>query len=98
MSTIDPVLLSQLVTAGIGLITAFATLCVAIAGYLKSKSNSAKLDVNTAITQATHESTNGKMAELVAVVKQSAFAAGQKDQVDREANRQPAVDAAKESK
>jgi hypothetical protein len=92
---IDPALLTQLITAAIALLTALGTLFVALAGYLKSKSNSDKLDHNTRITEETSKATDGIVSQLVASTKQSSFAAGQKDQADRQTDIQTAVDAAK---
>lgn len=55
MGHIDPALLTILITAGAGLITALAQLCVALAGYFKSKSDRAniaqQLVENTGITK-----------------------------------------------
>jgi mannitol-1-phosphate/altronate dehydrogenase len=91
------------------LLTALGTFITVIAGLVKSISNgkiaastnqiaadtNQKVEANTAITVSTHEATNGKMAELLTVVRDAAFKAGQKDQTDRQADITAAVDAAK---
>jgi hypothetical protein len=88
MSHIDPATWTQLIVA-------VSTLFVAIAGWLKSQSNSRKIDANTNLTQSTHDATNGKMEQLIGVVKVAAFAAGVKEQVDKQADITAAVDASK---
>jgi hypothetical protein len=88
---IDPALLTQLITAGIAVLTGLGTLFVALAGYFKSKSNSDKLDHNTAVTEQTSKATDGIVSQLVASTKTASFAEGVKQQVDK----QTAVDAAK---
>lgn len=52
MSHIDPATWTQLILAG-------ATLATALAGWLKSRSNSKKLDVNTSLTADIHQATTG---------------------------------------
>jgi hypothetical protein len=98
MGHIDPALMTVLITAGAGLITGLAQLCVALAGYYRSKSEraaiTAKLDENTAITKDVKISTDGKMDQMLGLAKTAAFAAGQKDQVDRQTDITAAVDAA----
>lgn len=56
MAHIDPATWTQLIIAA-------ATLFTAIAGWLKSQSNSKKLDDNTTITKDIHNVTNGPMAK-----------------------------------
>jgi hypothetical protein len=67
-------------TAGIDslavVITSVATLVTAVGGAIIGISNARKL------TQV-HESTNGKMEELLRVVREASFAAGQKDQKEK---------------
>jgi hypothetical protein len=94
MGHLDPALTAQLITAAIGLLTGLGTLAVALAGYFRSKANSAKLDENTALTRDVKVSTDGKMDQMLSVVHGAAFAAGQKDQVDKQTVIQAAVDAA----
>jgi len=48
---LDPSLMTILITAGAALLTALAQLAVALAGYLKSKSNAAALAENTILTK-----------------------------------------------
>jgi type III secretory pathway component EscS len=63
--------------AGLALIiTSVATLITAIGGVLIGLVNARKL------TQV-HESTNGKMEELLQISKQSSFAAGVKSETDK---------------
>jgi hypothetical protein len=99
MGHIDPALLTILITAGAGLLTALAQLCVALAGYFRSKSEraalSAKLDENTAVTKATQISTDGLVTKLVGTATAAAYAKGQKDQVDKQTDINTAVTAAK---
>jgi hypothetical protein len=96
VGTIDPTLLTVLVSSGI--LTGLAQLFVAIAGYIRGANEraviAAKVDANTAITASTHEATDGKMAELLALTKSAAFKDGQKDQVDKQNDINTAVDAA----
>jgi hypothetical protein len=90
MGHVDPAVITQLLIA-------LATLATALAGYFKSRSNSSKLDVNTAITKATQTSTDGIVTKLVGVASDAAYAAGQKDQVDKQADIKTAVDAARKA-
>ena len=62
MSHIDPAVLTQLLIA-------FATLITAIAGWVKSQSNSKKIDENTKVTQTIAKATNGPITEIHATVK-----------------------------
>lgn len=104
MGKLDPALLTILITAGAGLLTALAQLAVALAGYFRSKANAAiltgntaKLDENTAITKATAISTDGIVTKLIGVTKDASFAEGQKSEVDKQASIQSAVDAARKN-
>jgi hypothetical protein len=105
MSNIDPTLITLLV--GTGLLASVSQLILAFAAFIRQKANkvelsakidvaSAKVDDNTVITKATQASTDGIVAKLVGASSDAAFKAGQKDQVDRQAEIQNAVDAAKE--
>lgn len=58
----------------------------------------AKIDANTIITKATQASTDGIVAKLVGASSDAAYAAGKKDQVDKQADIQAAVDAATKEK
>lgn len=71
---IDPALMTVIITAGAGLLTGLAQLCVALAAYFKSKANSAALAENTALTKETHEATNSTITKLVEVVGEKAAA------------------------
>jgi hypothetical protein len=55
---------------------------------------SARVEQNTKAQEATHEAINSKMDALLKVTRDSSFAAGQKDQADK----QTAANAAKETK
>jgi hypothetical protein len=58
------------------IITSLATLITAIGGIIVSLLNAKKLE-------EVHKSTNGKMEELVAVVKKASFAEGAKSEADK---------------
>jgi hypothetical protein len=98
MGHLDPALLTVLITAGAGLLTGLAQLSVALAGYFRSKSERAsiisKLDDNTAITKNVQLATDGKMDQMLSLTKAASFAAGQKDQVDKQTDISAAVNAA----
>jgi autotransporter translocation and assembly factor TamB len=59
------------------LITSAATLIGVIVGGVVSLRNSTKID-------EVHKSTNGKMDQLVTEVRAASFAAGQKDEKDKQ--------------
>lgn len=63
-------------------ITSLATLVTAIGGVVIGIRNSSKI-------AEVHRSTNGKMEELVRVVKAASFAEGEKAEFDRERERHP---------
>jgi hypothetical protein len=62
-------------TQGIILITCITNSLVAIGGVLVSLRNSRKLDI-------VHATTNGKMEQLIDVVKEASFAKGVKSEKD----------------
>jgi hypothetical protein len=59
----------------IHLVISLTTLAYALAAYLKSKTNSQKLDENTSITRRVDTATNGKMDAVLAAVQSAASAA-----------------------
>jgi hypothetical protein len=92
MSKIDPATWTQLIIAT-------ATLLTAIAGWLKSQSNSKKIDQNTDLTKDIHQVTNGPLTNMEATVgnieTQIASHAAQARSTAEAAKVQAAVDADK---
>ena len=54
----------NLMTAIVGVLTSFGALLAALAGYLKSRTNSVKLDENTRLTQTNADNHANTMAKL----------------------------------
>jgi hypothetical protein len=84
------------------LVVAVITLIGVVANWIKSNTNSNKIDANkaeltqkvdanTALTKLTHDSTNSKMDALIATTRDSSFRAGQQDQVAKQAVIEAAV-------
>ena len=74
MNGIDPVVITQLIVA-------VTTLVTALAAFLKSATNSKKLDQNTSITKVVQTQTNGRMDALTQKVEEmhAAFRQAQGD-------------------
>jgi hypothetical protein len=79
-------------TAAGGFVVLIAT---QISGLIVSIRNGTKLDTSNALGQKTHDMVDGQTKALIKVTGDASFAAGQKDQVDRQTTIQTAVDAAR---
>ena len=94
MSHIDPATWTQLIIAA-------ATLFTAIAGWLRSNSNSHKLDKNTDLTKDIHAVTNGPLSAMgqnvTALAVQAASNAAEARSTAEAAKIQAAVDAKTDS-
>ena len=75
----NPVLLSNFITGIVGALGGLATLAVAVATYLRSKANGAKLDHNTELTKQTStkiDDTATKLDQNTALTQQIAQSTG----------------------
>lgn len=76
----------------------FVTLIAAqVTGVIVSIRNGQKADANNVLTQKTHDAVNGQTDALLKVTGDARFAAGQKDEADKQADIQTAVNAAKKA-
>jgi len=94
MNTWTPAEWTTFFVAAGGFITLIAT---QITGVVVSIRNGQKADANNTLTQKTHDMVDGQTKTLIQVTGDAKFAAGQKDQVDKQAEIKTAVDAAKKA-